>query len=198
MSDPTHATPFDPVGTWEVPHLEHARSARRLLAYVKAEADKLQEEEDSFTEANPGEQFLWRHYSSLLDFLGDLAGACELYTYLAVEAFLNHYGIVRLGNQFYRRNVERLAPAKKLAVILAATEGVLLPMESPLYRLTGKMFQRRNELVHPQSQNLQTASIRLFAPFQLYENCEPAVARMEDFFRDFASYHTSGVPLSFE
>jgi hypothetical protein len=198
MVEPTQAAPFEPTGFWEVPHLDHARSTRRLLAYVKAEATKLEAEESAFAVANPDTQFLWRHRTELLDFLNDLTGACELYSYLAVEAFLNHYGIVRLGERFFRRNIERLPPAKKMAVILASTEGVLLDPTSPLYRLTEQMFQRRNELVHPKSRNHDALTIRQFAPFQLYEHCEPAVIQMEEFFRGFAEHHTSGFPLQFD
>lgn len=82
----------------------------------------------------------------------------EILCCMAVEAFLNFYGVVCVGEQFFKRNWERLGITEKLVTLLATTRGTLLPDDSELVKTTRKMFDRRNALVHPKSKEFSPST----------------------------------------
>jgi hypothetical protein len=72
-----------------------------------------------------------------------------LYSCLAIESFLNYYGVVRLGEAFYVANYERLSATQKIAALLATCCGALVRKDSEIVTVVRQMFARRNALVHP-------------------------------------------------
>lgn len=74
---------------------------------------------------------------------------------MAVEGFLNHYGVVRLGELFYQANYERLNPTQKVAALLATCCGVLPRKSDEIVQVAKRLFGRRNDLVHSKSRDLE-------------------------------------------
>ena len=70
---------------------------------------------------------------------------------MAVEAFLNHYGVVRMTEEFFRKNCERLSPAQKTALLLLTSTGQPLADDAELLKLVRRMFELRNSFVHPKA-----------------------------------------------
>lgn len=78
----------------------------------------------------------------------------EILCCMAVEAFLNYYGVKCIGEAFYKRNYERLGITEKLMIVLATSKGILLPLDSDLTKLVQTMFDRRNALVHHKAKEI--------------------------------------------
>jgi hypothetical protein len=70
---------------------------------------------------------------------------------MAVEEFLNYYGVVRLGESFYQYNLERMAPVQKVATLLGICCGALVGGDDEIIQVTKRLFERRNALVHPKT-----------------------------------------------
>ena len=195
MSDPQSVHPYEPVGAWDVPHTGHRRAAARLLNHVRTRAAALTALQVGYEAEHGPSTYDWRQHSDEIHLLEDMALAAELYCYMAVEGFLNHYGVARLGAEFFKANLERLGPEKKAAVILVATEQVVLPPAHDLPRLLRQMFERRNQLVHPKSKQLESVRLQLFAPDSLCRDANAVFDQMRRFFEAFGAFHTTGFLL---
>jgi predicted RNase H-like HicB family nuclease len=75
-----------------------------------------------------------------------------LYSALAVESWLNFYGLRKLGPERFG-DLDRLAPpSRKLRVLLAATGAANLPERaSPICKAVDRLFALRNAIVHSRS-----------------------------------------------
>lgn len=172
-----------------------AGAARRLLCHVKSRANQFAALEVQHSKDNPAAQYDWRRHSDEIRLLEDMAAAAEIFAYMALEGFLNHYGAVCLGPDFYKANIERLGPDKKAAAILAITANVLLPPSDELMDLLADTSARRNQLVHPKSKPVESSAIQLFAPASLPRRAEAAIQVMEKFQALFGKFHKAGFPL---
>jgi hypothetical protein len=70
---------------------------------------------------------------------------------MSIEAFLNHYGVTRTGEEFFRKNCERLSPSQKTAVLLLAATGSPPADDAEILKLVRRMFELRNSFVHPKA-----------------------------------------------
>jgi hypothetical protein len=68
---------------------------------------------------------------------------------MAAEALLNFYGVVRLGETFYKRNLERMSIIPKLELLIAICDNKLLPKDAEISLVLRRVSERRNALVHP-------------------------------------------------
>jgi len=74
--------------------------------------------------------------------------AVQVFAFLSVEAFLNEYGYLRLGQQVLRKHSSMNA-TKKVTRILAEAIGYEVDENAEIARLVKSLSQRRNVLVHP-------------------------------------------------
>ena len=105
---------------------------------------------------------------------------------MAVEGFLNYYGVKRLGEAFYNVSYERLSPMKKVAALVATCCGQLLSSDSELMVVTKRLAAARNALVHPKSREVRRVprgQLRLSDQADLPHR---TVENMERFFTLFA------------
>lgn len=117
-----------------------------------------------------------------------LAASMVVFAAMAVEAFLNYYGVVRLGEERYSRDFERSAAERKLRGVLEASDGLVLTADDPLAVLARRIAGRRNDLVHPKTQELYE---HLSPEERLREEplvrAREAVADCREFFTRFAT-----------
>lgn len=116
------------------------------------------------------------------------AHAAVLFAAMAVEAFLNFYGVVRLSERFFTDNIERLNPNKKLAVLLATTCKTLLDPNSEIVAVTGRLFDGRNHLVHPKTKEMADRVIRVPPDADYLGAPRQAIGSMSRFFELFVNY----------
>lgn len=79
------------------------------------------------------------------------ATSCHLYACMALEGFLNLYGVRRLGEGFYQRNIERLGITEKLAVIGVCCNQWYVDNSSQVVKDFRSLFDIRNGFVHPKT-----------------------------------------------
>jgi hypothetical protein len=121
---------------------------------------------------------------------------------MAVEAFLNYYGVVRLGETEYRRFLERLPLVQKLRAMLLFCDSISLQEDDPLISAIQQISQKRNALVHPKTQEVGGYIPGECRPgLLLPQAAQDAIANMETFFHEFLAavpeaHHLVPCPLN--
>lgn len=120
-----------------------------------------------------------------------LADATVVFAAMAVESFLNVYGVVRLGETFYARHYERLGIVSKLAAVLGACCSTLITPEDEISQVVSRLFERRNALVHPKTREVRAERRHSGAKLQpLRDAARAAVQDMERFIDLFRTFDT--------
>ncbi len=116
--------------------------------------------------------------------------AIQVFALLAVEAFLNEYGYLRLGQAVFEQKYEALGIAKKLTNTLSDVLGSF-DGTSEIVAVIRKLGERRNRLVHPrpeltaQTEGGATVQTTGRVPSADPGSAEAAVQEMERFFELF-------------
>jgi hypothetical protein len=84
------------------------------------------------------------------------ADAVVVFSAMAVEGFLNFYGVRRLGEEYYLANLERSSTTAKAATLVFHRTGKRPATTSALLQLTKQIADRRNSLVHPKTMEAGT------------------------------------------
>jgi hypothetical protein len=113
--------------------------------------------------------------------------ATQIFACMAVEAFLNYYGVRRLGEEFYKRNLERLGINQKLEILITICTQELVEDKDEIVLIVKRMFDRRNSLVHPKSKKVGLINGKFVFPEPInhLEQAEQAVREMKLFFEKF-------------
>lgn len=85
------------------------------------------------------------------DLLSDSVGA---FSAIAIESFLNFYGVVRLGESEYSAHFERLSLVPKLRQLLLICDNLSITESDPLVTILRRIANKRNTLVHPKAKEL--------------------------------------------
>ena len=96
-----------------------------------------------------------RNASAALDEIHLLADSTVVFAAMAVEGFINLYGVIRLGEAFYASNYERLNVGSKLAAVLATCCTILITSDDEISQVVSRLFKRRNALVHPKTHEVK-------------------------------------------
>ena len=117
-----------------------------------------------------------------------LSDSVKIFSAMAVEGFLNYYGVVRLGEAEYGTHFERLGLVPKIRVLLLICDSLSIADTDALIKVLARIAQRRNSLVHPKANELPG-----YLPAEerggdkIPEAAQEAVADMEQFFREFVT-----------
>lgn len=186
--------PFSRPGTWVVPEGFRDR-AHFCLHQVEAhdvDTDKYFAE----LKADPSHRRRKTTPAEFPDALEFFSDSTVVATAMAVERFLNLYGVIRLGELFYQANYERLSPTQKVAALLGTCCGVLIRKDNEIIQVTQRIFSRRNALVHPKSRELFRKGRKSGAPRQLPQQvAHESVIDMERFSALFAAYDPDAIDL---
>lgn len=82
------------------------------------------------------------------------AVSAHLFACMAVEGFLNNYGVRRLGEEFYKRRIERLGITEKIAILVLSCHGIVLQENAAILSGSRQLFNFRNNLVHPKTREI--------------------------------------------
>ncbi len=93
--------------------------------------------------------------------LNEFSTATQIFSCMAIESFLNFYGVNQLGEDFYKRNFERLSPNQKLEALLAVSVHLSLEKEDEICKVVHRMFAQRNRLVHPKAKQIEADNERI-------------------------------------
>lgn len=157
--------------------------------YHIAEAVRLQGE-DPGTEVQSEEEHL-----ALSRYESDVKRHCSsaiLFSALAIEAFLNTCGVVRLGDWYYSTNCEALRPLEKASAIVAALTQKLLEPDDIIVQAIRTVFAARNKIAHPKTKKLSLSqvledAVKGNAPprFGFVVDAKASVNAMQRFFDEF-------------
>ncbi|MFZ3019827.1 MAG: hypothetical protein WA056_15375 [Gallionella sp.] len=117
-----------------------------------------------------------------------VSDSVRIYTAIAVEGFLNFYGVVRLGEEEFTCHFEKLALIPKLRQLLLICDSVSISNTDPLVKSLEHIAASRNSLVHPKARE-----IRFDLPKQSQSDVKiPYAAReiitnMNAFFHEFST-----------
>jgi hypothetical protein len=170
--------PVDRSGAWELETSYRARAelCATLLKTARERSRSIEAQRSGTKVANE----LW----ASLQEVALLADAQIVFSAMAVESFLNFYGVRRLGEDFYTANYERLSSQGKVSSLIGLCTGHLLDDKDELMAVTRRITARRNALVHPKTKEARPGrKLPLAEPrYQL------ATAAIEDMRRFFALY----------
>lgn len=119
----------------------------RLTAEIKAEWPS---DGGSIRSGDVGHAELWRKVRRR-DLLSD---SVRIFTAMAVESFLNFYGVVRLGQTPFDSFIERLSQPKKVQALLKICHGIDTNQSLAITRTVNNIAERRNNLVHPKAKEV--------------------------------------------
>lgn len=136
-------------GSWLVNDRRYFENAHMLLAELEvlaAEVNKVWPK--ALSEAIKQEETTKTHWrlARKRDLLSD---AVKVFSAMSVEAFLNFYGVLRLGPVLFDRKFELLGPVPKLKQLFELCDGVTLTETNPIVEVLDRIAKRRNSQVHP-------------------------------------------------
>lgn len=182
-----HVQPFRRPGAW-VYSGDYRRRAEQLLEKLEKRTAEVRADAQRAVEVQKREG-AWRRLPSreAIEEVSLLSDSTLMYSCLAVEEFLNYYGVVRLGEQFYTANYERLGIVPKVATVLATCTGRLIAKAAEIRQVVQRLFDRRNSLVHPKTREAKgNASFgQALSPL---EGARSSVADMTRFFELMGEY----------
>ncbi len=153
----TGVLPYQREGAWFSMHGFHYASAHRYLrdfqtaqASLAAKEASLSSEVGDIAEEHH-RSFIFHETMSLRVSVEQAFISSMLYSCMAIEAFINNYGVRRLGEDFFRRNLERLGITEKHSLIMLTCYGRVIPQDDPERAKLRAMFDTRNQLVHPKA-----------------------------------------------
>lgn len=179
----------DAIGWWITDYKRHAENARALLGELEQAANEVTSAlaaagkkaiRSGDPEFTPELYALWRRRDRLSD-------SVRIFSAIAVEAFINHYGVVRLGEAQYAP-LERLSSIPKLKKLLFVCDSLKVTKDDPIVQALKRIGERRNSLVHPKTQaaiDEQDAAMKKLGPM-MPGYAREALADMEFFFEQFA------------
>jgi hypothetical protein len=142
--------PANRQGAWEVEGFGYRSEAKIALRRYEEVRTRLNHEVHLLEEARKSKQS-HRVPQDVLEEYRLLRTATVVFAAMAVESFLNYYGVKRLGEEFYRENYERLSTTQKVAALVATCAEQLLRPDSELLEVTKRLARARNQLVHPKA-----------------------------------------------
>jgi len=117
-----------------------------------------------------------------------LSDSVRIFSAVAIEGFLNFYGVLRIGESDFNAHFERLGMVPKLRQLLLVCDSVSIATTDPLVKSLAFVAEGRNALVHPKAKELRgNLSDHLKHGELLPEAAREAVAEMRTFFREFSS-----------
>jgi hypothetical protein len=115
-----------------------------------------------------------------------LSDSVKMFSAMSVEAFLNFYGVVRLGQTYFDAHLKRLGPVAKLTRLFFLCESTKLTDTDHLVALLDRIAKRRNRLVHPRVVEVDTQGAAVSGiGDKIPQVAREAVADMVAFFEEF-------------
>ena len=148
-------------GAWNSEYMSHHQNAWHYYRDYATLTKRLTKSEKRYQKkGHTCESLIFHLTSDLHQASYRAATSTHLYACLAIEGFLNFYGVRRLGEKYYKEEIERLPIAKKFERIFVTVFGK--PPSGPLATNVQETFWLRNSLVHPKTQEINSSNIDKF------------------------------------
>lgn len=180
--------PHDRVGTFESNYFRYREYAHQMLGELEDLADQVKnswpsQHESSIT--SPSNFPELRELSRKRDRASDTT---RIYAAMAIEGFLNFYGVLRLGDSVYEDLFERLGVIPKIRKLLLVCDKIHISSNHGLCKFASSVAESRNELVHPQAKEVDNETdLRARSYTEIPQEARKSVDRMEAFFAEFVN-----------
>lgn len=115
----------------------------------------------------------------------DLASdVTRIFAAMSVEAFLNFYGTVRIGESEFNAHFERLPIIKKARQLFLVCDGEAISEADPLILSLKRVSEGRNRLVHHKAKQALPNDPESKYMTQIPQAAQEAVQAMDDFFAE--------------
>ena len=104
---------------------------------------------------------------------------------MAVEGFLNWYGVLRLIEDVFNAHFERLNILEKLKMLLLVCDSIVIDNSDSLSVTLKSIAESRNALVHPKSREVYELSTSPQKYEKIPHTARDAVNNMKLFFSEF-------------
>lgn len=122
-----------------------------------------------------------------------LSDTTRIYAAMAVEGYLNFYGVLRLGQEVFDEHFERLGLVPKLRQLLLICDDLDVAKNDSIVLALDALARSRNSLVHPKTREISGEPSKYQrSSTPIPDTAREAVANMEEFFTQFVL----AVPLS--
>ncbi len=144
------------MGMWHGSHQFFYSAAYVEYELYEQRLNKLLEAEKAFEKIHSA---VGDYKASLISHeTADLRKSCMRSAYSALmfgcmsfEAFLNNYGVRRLGEAYYKRFVERMGIVEKLVYLLSIGKAEVVAFDDEVIGKCRRLFDARNGLAHPKT-----------------------------------------------
>jgi hypothetical protein len=188
---PATIEPFRRSGSWEFDGGLREQTVRALELAEQVSADRRNHWEVARERQLAGDNAAGRLVSRERIVERNLfTTAAVVLSAMAVEAFLNFYGVKRMGQTFYELHYERLGLVRKVTGIVAMCCGLLLDDDAEIVSVARALSKARNRLAHPKTREVRPeAGSSHFSPMKHpLETARESVANMNLFFQLFAAF----------
>lgn len=125
-----------------------------------------------------------------------LSDSIVVFAAMAAEAFLNFYGVVRLGEAEFNAHFERLGVVPKTRQLLLICDSLSLSSKDPLVLAVATLADRRNALVHPKTKEAGAdGPVPEKWKRPVLDNAVEASEELNKFLREFGSLVPSAAHL---
>ncbi|MCS6232552.1 hypothetical protein G3488_17025 [Shewanella baltica] len=155
-------------GSWNSSYSSHYECAWLCLNEFESILKVLREKEKTFEEEMnkmPPEyqgSFLMHHTDDLRTDAYRSATSAHLFVCMAIEGFINFYGVKRLGETYYKRVLERVGITEKLMLIYLICFDYKLDPNEDIVKSIRRVFDQRNVLVHPKTKEFSPKNASQF------------------------------------
>lgn len=180
--------PHDREGTWESNDGRYRTYAHELLSELESLSQQVVAAwpvDAGASISNPADH---PELSGLTRKRDRASDTTRIYAAMAIEGFLNFYGVLRLGHAVYDDHFERLGIVPKVRQLLLVCDGMSVPKSHALCVKADAVAQSRNRLVHPKTQEVvgdPRSHVR--SGTKIPDAARESVAAMESFFAEFIS-----------
>lgn len=109
-----------------------------------------------------------------------------LYSAMAIEGFINFYGVLRLGEAVFEKYIRNHPLERKLQLILLIADGLDVNGTHELIVHLKAVAKRRNNLVHPKAIELDKDDESVVYGEPIPNAAKESVESMEKFFEEFS------------
>jgi hypothetical protein len=175
-------------GVWESNDPRYRSYAHELLAELEQLCTQITVEwplpvDEPIKEDHPQ----YQKFEKLIRLRDRTADTVQIYAAMAIEGFLNWYGVLRLGESIYSQHFERLGIIPKLQQILLKCDSVTVTEGDPIVIALTAVAEQRNDLLHPKAREVVgDPSLHKRTSKKLPEVPQEVVASMELFFEEFS------------
>ncbi len=181
--------PHDTTGTWESNDQRYLEYAHELLEELELLCVQVKEKwpidpnKSLFGGSRVEHPEVW----SLARRRDRTSDTVRIFAAMAVEGFMNWYGVFRLGQTIFDQHFERLGVVPKLRNLLLVCDSINITKSDPMVLCVTAIAESRNSLAHPKAKEVASRfTIKGRSSTGVPEVARRSVERMTEFFNEFA------------